>query len=122
MASSRIPKGAARVARAAAAEAGAVIRARWRKTKRVEVKGVVDLVTETDRDVEALVVGRLRRAFPDHLIVAEEAAGSGALHAPRDDRLVWHLDPLDGTTNFAHAYPQFCVSLGLSRGPEPLLG
>jgi len=119
---SRFTREAARVARAAVAEAGALLHARWRKTKRIEYKGAVDLVTETDREAEALVVARLRRAFPDHRIVAEEDSVGAALHAPPAVAYVWYLDPLDGTTNFAHAYPQFCVSLGLSRGPTPLLG
>ena len=118
----RLPTDAARVARTAVAEAGALIHARWRKAKRIEYKGAVDLVTETDRDAEALVVAQLRRAFPDHHIVAEEGSVGVTLHTPPADAYVWYLDPLDGTTNFAHAYPQFCVSLGLSRGPTPLLG
>ena len=111
-----------RIARAAISEAGALLRARWRSNKTVHYKSAVDLVTETDRDAEALIVGRLRRAFPDHLIVAEEASAGASLSAPTDDRYVWYLDPLDGTTNFAHAYPQFCVSLGLARGTEMLFG
>lgn len=111
-----------RVARAAVDEAGALLGARWRQAKTVQYKGDVDLVTETDRDAEALVVGHLRRAFPDHEIVAEEASAGAAIQRPADDRYVWYLDPLDGTTNFAHAYPQFCVSLGLARGSELLFG
>lgn len=110
------------VARAAVCEAGALLRARWRGGKTVHYKSAVDLVTETDRDAEALIVGQLRRAFPDHLIVAEEASAGSALHAPAADRYVWYLDPLDGTTNFAHSYPQFCVSLALARGPDLLFG
>jgi myo-inositol-1(or 4)-monophosphatase len=111
-----------RLARAAVGEAGALLRARWRGSKTVHYKGAVDLVTETDRDAEALVVDQLRRAFPDHLIVAEEASAGTTLTTPVGDRYVWYLDPLDGTTNFAHGFPQFCVSLGLARGTELLFG
>lgn len=110
------------VARAAVSEAGALLRARWRHAKTVQYKGAVDLVTESDREVEALVVGRLQHAFPDHLIIAEEATGAATLRAPAGDRYVWYLDPLDGTTNFAHGFPQFCVSLALARGADLLFG
>jgi myo-inositol-1(or 4)-monophosphatase len=110
------------VARTAVSDAGALLRARWRGTKTVQYKSAVDLVTETDREAEALITGRLRRAFPDHLIVAEEASAGVTLQAPGGDGYIWYLDPLDGTTNFAHAYPQFCVSLALARGPDLLFG
>ena len=111
-----------RVACAAVVEAGALLRARWRAAKTVRYKGAVDLVTETDRDAEALVVRQLQRAFPDHVIVAEEGSAGSTLQRPPGDRYVWYLDPLDGTTNFAHAYPQFCVSLALARGSNLLFG
>jgi myo-inositol-1(or 4)-monophosphatase len=111
------------VALHAAREAGALLRARAHGAKRVEYKsGAVDLVTDTDRDAEALVVAHLRRAFPDHVIVAEEASSGTTISTPTVDQYAWYLDPLDGTTNFAHAFPHFCVSLALARGTEPLLG
>jgi len=103
--------------------AGALLRDRARGAKRVEYKsGAVDLVTDTDRDAEALVVDHLRRAFPDHVIVAEEASSGTTISGPTAEQYAWYLDPLDGTTNFAHAFPHFCVSLALARGTEPLLG
>src|ERR1051326_8610224 len=111
-----------RVARAAVDEAGALLRATRRDTQTIHYKGAVDIVTETGRQGEARVGARLRAAFPDHLIVAEEASSGVALRPPRDDTHVWYLDPLDGTTNFAHAYPHFAVSLALGRGTEILLG
>jgi myo-inositol-1(or 4)-monophosphatase len=111
-----------RVARAAVAEAGARLRATWRDVKTVHYKGAVDIVTDTDREVEAMVHSRLRGAFPHHLIVAEEAHAGAELQPPPADRLVWYLDPLDGTTNFAHAYPHFAVSLALARGSAMQLG
>jgi myo-inositol-1(or 4)-monophosphatase len=119
---SRFTNDVDRAARAAVGEAGALLRTRWRQAKTVHYKSPVDLVTETDRDVEALVVGQLRAAFPDHLIVAEEASAGSVLQRPPTDRYVWYLDPLDGTTNFAHAYPQFCVSLALARGTDVRFG
>lgn len=110
------------IARTAVSEAGALLRARWRHAKSVQYKGAVDLVTESDREAETLIVGHLQHAFPDHLIVAEEASAGATLQAPASDRYVWYLDPLDGTTNFAHGYPQFCVSLALARGADVLFG
>ena len=106
------------VARTAVNAAAALLRQRWRQQKTVEYKSAIDLVTETDREAEALVVAHLRRAFPDHLIVAEEASAGVEPARAAAEQYVWYLDPLDGTTNFAHAYPQFCVSLALARGAE----
>lgn len=111
-----------RVARVAVDEAGDRLRAAWRGTKTIEFKGALDLVTETDREVEALVVARLRRAFPDHRIVAEEASAKAVIGRPQPAEHVWYLDPLDGTTNFAHAYPHFAVSLAFARGADLMLG
>jgi myo-inositol-1(or 4)-monophosphatase len=110
------------VARRAVDEAGQRVQAAWGRAKNVQYKGAVDLVTDTDREVEALIVDRLRRAFPDHTIVAEEASAGAALHPPATAGYVWYLDPLDGTTNFAHAFPQFAVSLALAQGPDLLFG
>ena len=104
------------VARTAVAEAGERLRAAWRRSKVIHYKGVVNLVTETDQELEALIVGHLRYAFPNHRIVAEEGS-TGAAIASADD-YVWYLDPLDGTTNFAHGYPVFCVSIGLEHEGE----
>jgi myo-inositol-1(or 4)-monophosphatase len=109
-------------ARSAVKEAGNHLRAAWRSSKTVHYKGPIDLVTETDREVEVLVADRLRRAFPDHLIIGEEASAGVMTHAPDAQQYVWYLDPLDGTTNFAHSYPHFAVSLALARGDELLLG
>lgn len=111
-----------RVARAAVDEASTMLKAAWRGAKSIEYKGALDLVTDTDRAVEAVVVGHLRAAFPEHHIVAEESFDATTMTAPEDDRYVWYLDPLDGTTNFAHAYPQFAISLALARGRELVFG
>ena len=102
---------ALQVARAAAAEAGALLMEGLGQEIHVQNKGSIDLVTQWDQRSEALVVGRLRQAFPDHLVVAEEGTGteSGGASAPAR----WYLDPLDGTTNYAHRLPIFAVSIAL---------
>jgi myo-inositol-1(or 4)-monophosphatase len=107
-----------KVALEAAHEAGAVLLAEHSRPQKISYKGDVDLVTETDKRSEALIVGRLRREFPEHRIVAEEGS-SGAAAASRYE---WHVDPLDGTTNFAHGYPCFAVSIGLLLDGEPIVG
>ena len=106
------------VALEAAREAGAVLLSEHSRPQKISYKGDVDLVTETDKRSEAIVVGRLRREFPDHRIVAEEGS-SGAAGASRYE---WQVDPLDGTTNFAHGYPCFAVSIGLLEDGKPLVG
>jgi myo-inositol-1(or 4)-monophosphatase len=102
----------------AARAAGALIRENWQKPKEIGYKGAIDLVTSIDRESEHLIVDALRKSFPDHSILAEEEteiAGS-------ENRYRWIVDPLDGTTNFAHGYPQFCVSIALERDGEIVLG
>jgi len=105
-----------KVAIETAREAGAILREGYGRPKEITYKGEVDLVTESDRRSEELVVARLRRHFPDHGIVAEE--GGGAAGA----KYCWHVDPLDGTTNFAHGYPCFAVSIGLVEDGRPIAG
>jgi myo-inositol-1(or 4)-monophosphatase len=82
-----------------------------------ELKGEYDLVTEADRTSEKLIVEQLTAAFPDHDIVAEEGGGrlTGAEYR-------WYVDPLDGTTNFAHGFPVYNVTLGLERAGEMVAG
>jgi myo-inositol-1(or 4)-monophosphatase len=100
----------AHVAEGIARQAGALLRSYYEKGVATEYKGDVDLVTEADRASEALVVERLKAAFPHHGIYGEEGTR---------DRLEaeyrWYVDPLDGTTNFAHGFPAFCVVLGLEH-------
>jgi myo-inositol-1(or 4)-monophosphatase len=102
----------AHVAEGIARQAGALLRGYYEKGVATEYKGDVDLVTEADRASEALVVERLKAAFPKHGIYGEEGTR---------DRLEaeyrWYVDPLDGTTNFAHGFPAFCVVLGLEHRP-----
>lgn len=112
----------AQVARRAVSEAAERLRTAAGEQKRIEYKGVVDLVTDTDREVEALVVEQLRRAFPDHCIVGEEGSAGQQPARPQPGQYAWYLDPLDGTTNFAHGHPHFAVSLALGRDDALLLG
>jgi myo-inositol-1(or 4)-monophosphatase len=93
-----------------AREAGALLREFYRRGVRTEYKGDVDLVTEADRASETLIGERLRAAFPEHGIYGEEGTRSGL-----DAEFRWYVDPLDGTTNFAHGFPAFCVVLGCER-------
>jgi myo-inositol-1(or 4)-monophosphatase len=103
-------------AEAFAREAGAIVRAGWGTLHAPERKGRIDLVTEYDRRSEALLLERIGARFPDHAVLAEE---SGA-HAGAAVR--WLIDPLDGTTNFAHNYPFFCVSVAAEAGGELIAG
>jgi myo-inositol-1(or 4)-monophosphatase len=91
-------------------EAGALLREFYHRGVRTEYKGDVDLVTEADRASETLIVARLNAAFPTHGIYGEEGTRSGL-----DAEYRWYVDPLDGTTNFAHGFPAFCVVLGCER-------
>ena len=93
-----------------AVEAGGLLREFYRKGVATEYKGDVDLVTEADRASEKLIVERLHLAFPDHGVYGEEGT-----RAQLDSEYRWYIDPLDGTTNFAHGFPVFCVSMGLER-------
>ena len=99
------------VAWEAANAAGAIIRENWQQPKTIDYKGAIDLVTSVDRECERQIVDVIRRNFPDHSILAEEETDvDGAQNHYR-----WIIDPLDGTTNFAHSYPQFCVSIALEQ-------
>ena len=82
----------------------------------------IDLVTQYDGAAEALILERLRSHFPDHQFVAEESGASGMSSNGQGSLYTWYIDPLDGTNNFAHGFPVFCVSLALYEGERPLLG
>ena len=82
-----------------------------------ELKGDFDLVTEADRASERLVIERLRSHFPSHGIMAEEGGG----HESASD-YVWYVDPLDGTTNFAHGFPVFNITLALEKAGQMIAG
>ena len=105
-----VPKGAP-IAR----EAGALLRDYFARGVETEYKGDVDLVTVADRAAEKLIRSRLAEVFPDHGVYGEEGTRE---RLEREFR--WYVDPLDGTTNFAHGFPHFCVSLGLEHRPAGL--
>ena len=96
-----------------AGEAGGRLREFFAAGVETEYKGDVDLVTVADRTVEKLIRGRLGEAFPGHGIYGEEGTRERL-----EAEFRWYVDPLDGTTNFAHGFPQFCVSLGLEHRPK----
>ncbi|MFY9751998.1 MAG: inositol monophosphatase family protein [Candidatus Acidiferrales bacterium] len=106
------------IAISAARDAGSILLNESSRPKHISYKGDVDLVTETDKRSEALIVSRLRSHFPQHAIIAEEG-GAGSV---AKSRFTWHVDPLDGTTNFAHGYPCSAVSIALLDEGEPLVG
>ncbi len=106
------------VARQAVRAAGKLIQENWQRAKEVTYKSAIDLVTTIDREAEERIVDVLHEHFPGHAILAEEATSiSGSANGYR-----WIIDPLDGTTNFAHAYPHFCVSIALEQGREIVFG
>jgi myo-inositol-1(or 4)-monophosphatase len=98
------------VASEIAREAGALLREFYHRGVATEYKGDVDLVTEADRASEALIKQRLGERFPEHGIYGEEGTRERL-----DGEYRWYVDPLDGTTNFAHGFPVFCVLLGLEK-------
>ncbi len=100
-----------------ARDAGKILREELDRPADIAYKGDFDLVTQADRRSEALIVSRLQKYFPEHSVAAEEGTGKDTGSEYR-----WHVDPLDGTTNFAHRYPCFCVSMALARKDELLLG
>jgi len=93
-----------------AREAGALLMGYFHRRVKIEYKGDVDLVTEADRQSEALILSRIREQWPSHDVMGEE----GSRIQTGSDYL-WYIDPLDGTTNFAHGFPVFCVSISLEH-------
>ena len=100
-----------------AREAGALLMPYFRRRVTVEYKGEADLVTEADRNSEALIRKRIQALWPDHDVLGEE---EGLVATGSEYR--WYVDPLDGTTNFAHSFPMFCVSLGLEHKGQRIAG
>ena len=97
--------------------AGEILRRNYGKRQSIHYKGEINLVTDVDRQSEAYIMERIRSAFPDHGILSEE---SSEVTTPSPYR--WIIDPLDGTTNYAHNYPCFCVSVAVERDGELLAG
>jgi myo-inositol-1(or 4)-monophosphatase len=100
-----------------AREAGALLMEYFHQRVKIEYKGEADLVTVADRKSEALILERLRSRWPSHDVVGEEGA---SVETGSDYR--WYIDPLDGTTNFAHGFPVFCVSMALEHKGRRIAG
>lgn len=108
-----------KIAREAAVEGGKVLQRYWGKLDHVRQKGFFwDLVTEADTESEEAVLTYLRKHFPDHQSLSEEAGMKSA----NDCDYLWVVDPLDGTTNYTHQYPMVSVSIGLLYQGEPIIG
>ena len=98
-------------------EAGALVAAYAGRGLSFDLKGEHDLVTEADRASERLIVERLRAHFPTHTVVGEEGG-----RVEGSSEYCWYVDPLDGTTNFAHGFPHFNISMGLAHADELVAG
>jgi myo-inositol-1(or 4)-monophosphatase len=108
-----VPKSYLEAATEIAQEAGKILVEELSRPLDLHYKGdEVDLVTQADKRSEKTIVERLTKYFPDHAIAAEEGTGHESASA---SEFRWHVDPLDGTTNFAHGYPCFCVSIALAQ-------
>jgi myo-inositol-1(or 4)-monophosphatase len=105
------------VARDAALKAGSMLREDIHGSRKITYKGDINLVTEMDMRSERTIVEMLLVAFPDHGVVAEEET-----KLSNDSGYTWIIDPLDGTTNYAHGYPCFAVSIGLKHDEDIILG
>src|SRR5690606_9088914 len=100
------------IAEATARAAGALLMDGFGREKEIQVKSSsIDFVTQYDLAAEALIMERLRVAFPDHGFVGEEGTDEAGTQP-----FAWQIDPLDGTNNFAHGFPVFSVSLALYEG------
>ena len=126
-----MPDKIAQIGRQAALAAGAAMRQNYHKPHEITMKGAIDPVTETDFQCQEIILAMLRRTFPDHGFLAEERAGEGDVEQspsavpeishpglareadPLRPACRWIIDPLDGTVNFAHGFPMFCVSIAL---------
>ncbi len=114
------PAALRRVAEEGARLAGRVLAERFQGERTIEYKGGIDLVTAADRAAEAVVLGHIRQHYPSHAVLAEESGASPGTGTNGGAGLRWIVDPLDGTTNYAHQVPHFCVSVGVD-GPDGLL-
>jgi myo-inositol-1(or 4)-monophosphatase len=106
-----------KLASEAARQAGKVLREGLGKRKRIEYKGEINLVTEIDRRAERVITKLISARYPEHAILAEEGEGKKGRTGYK-----WIIDPLDGTTNYAHGYPCFCSSIALEQEGEVILG
>jgi myo-inositol-1(or 4)-monophosphatase len=106
------------IATIAARTGGAVLKSYWGKLKEINEKQPGDLITAADKESEAKVLATIERHLPNHAILAEESGGASL----GEHQFLWVVDPLDGTTNFAHQYPFSSVSVGLLIDNVPAVG
>lgn len=97
-------------------QAGAVLMRHYSRLESIERKGEIDLVTIADRESEACIKQLIRTHFPTHAIVSEESEKISG------EEFTWIIDPLDGTTNFAHSFPLFSISIAVMKGKQPVAG
>ena len=100
-----------------ARESGTLLSQLSKQPREISYKRKSDIVTDADRRSEAMIIERIRKHFPDHAIVAEEGGGKET-----SSDYCWYVDPLDGTTNFAHGFPVYCVTLALACRDEVIAG
>ncbi len=100
-----------------ARQAGVILMEGYGNVRHIQQKGAIDLVTEFDQRSEELIISLIQQKFPDHAILAEE---SGPNHTISEYQ--WVIDPIDGTTNFAHGIPIFAVTIGLLKNNSPVMG
>jgi myo-inositol-1(or 4)-monophosphatase len=98
-----------------ARDAGRLLAERFGRTLQITNKSELDLVTESDLVSERLIIDRIKTYYPRHAILAEESGASAPEDRETESEWLWIIDPLDGTTNYAHGYPCFCVSMGLQH-------
>ncbi|OPY84813.1 MAG: Inositol-1-monophosphatase [Smithella sp. PtaU1.Bin162] len=98
-------------------EAGALLMEKLNKLLDIQYKGDINLVTEADKMSEKLIIKAIKRNYPDHGILSEESPAISG-----ESKMRWIIDPLDGTTNYAHGYPVFCVSIALEKDGAIILG
>lgn len=101
----------------AAKEAGNILKENLGRIKKIDYKGKVSLVTDVDRKAEERIIGIIKEEYPSHDILTEERRIE-----EKGSQYKWIIDPLDGTTNYVHGYPRYCVSLALEKDGEVILG
>jgi myo-inositol-1(or 4)-monophosphatase len=100
-----------------AREAGIFLKNKLNSAHTIDYKGEINLVTDVDKTSEEMITSKINTMFPDHDILSEEFT-----HTDRGSDFRWIIDPLDGTTNYAHGYPFFCVSIALERLSTMIVG
>src|SRR2546423_3658614 len=105
-----------------ARDAGRLLAERFGRALKISNKSELDLVTESDLASERLIIDRIKTHYPRHAILAEESGASEPADREKESDRRWIIDPLDGTTNYAHGYPCFCVSIGLEHKGRSEIG